>query len=239
MFDQLTGHLLIASSLQTDPVLAKSVCLLVHQDDEKIVGVLLNRPMRTDVGVAVHAAGDPATPLNESRFSESTTKDEFGRPDQSNMDAEFASPSTEDFGSDQEPGEQSADPGGSPIPVALGNLHFGGPISGPVVAVHDSSELAEAQTGPGIYVAAQRKHLEELLLQTGDSCRIIIGHLGWQSHRLLSEIQGGLWHALPATPEHVFRPDDELWPRLIRRATAGTVAAWVGTQDDAMAAELN
>ena len=46
MKELLTGNLLVASSLVSDPVLAGGVCLLVHQDDSHVIGVMLNRPMK-------------------------------------------------------------------------------------------------------------------------------------------------------------------------------------------------
>ena len=113
----------------------------------------------------------------------------------------------------------------------LGQLHFGGPVSGPVVALHGTSELAEMETGAGIYVAAQRDHLEELVRKNDDRFRLIVGHLRWAPGALQSEIDAGLWHPLPATAEQVFAPAAGMWPRLIRRATSRSVARWIGAKD--------
>ena len=60
-------------------------------------------------------------------------------------------------------------------------IHFGGPQSGPVVAIHQESEFAEAETGTGIYVAAQKHHLENLVRRDQVRYRLIVGHLGWKS----------------------------------------------------------
>jgi putative transcriptional regulator len=118
-------------------------------------------------------------------------------------------------------------------------LHFGGPLSGPVVAIHASSEYAEAETGSGIYVAAQKQHLEQLVRHRPGPYRLIVGHLGWSAAQLRDEIARGVWHVVPATPEIVFAADHEMWTHLIRRATAGSVASWLGVRDVPGAAGLN
>jgi hypothetical protein len=52
-----------------------------------------------------------------------------------------------------------SDPSGTGAGNAI--VHFGGPVSGPVVAVHGSPDFAEAQAGEGVYVAAQKAHLKK------------------------------------------------------------------------------
>ena len=118
-------------------------------------------------------------------------------------------------------------------------VHFGGPLSGPVVAVHGSLALAEVETGQGIYVAAQKDHLEALVRERPSDYRLIIGHAAWSAQQLASELDAGMWHLLPATPETVFPLQADLWPYLIRRATGASVASWVGADDNAGRAGLN
>src|SRR5437773_1655667 len=43
---------------------------------------------------------------------------------------------------------------------SLEHVHVGGPISGPVLAVHRCQGLAEAVFPPGVFVAANKDHLE-------------------------------------------------------------------------------
>lgn len=121
----------------------------------------------------------------------------------------------------------------------LGQLHFGGPVSGPVVALHGSSEHAEMETGAGIYVAAHKDHLEQLVREQSERFRLIVGHLRWSPGALESEIEAGLWHPLPATPDEVFAPAAGMWPRLVRRATSRSMAGWIGTTDLVDAASWN
>lgn len=120
------------------------------------------------------------------------------------------------------------------------SLYFGGPLSGPVVAIHGTAELAEAEAGNGIFMAAQRDHLEALLrTEQAHPYRLIVGHLGWAQTQLNQEITEGVWHRMPATADILWTDDGFLWPALIRRATSQSVSRWIGVKHDANAHRFN
>lgn len=196
---ELTGHLLVASSTVTDPIYAHGVCLVVHQDDSGVIGVMLNRPMQPNPSAFMKLMGE--TPVSNDRLAPM--------------------------------------PIPTPIPEALGTVHFGGPLTGPVVAIHQMSKYAEAETGDGIYVAAEKQHLEELVRKQASPYRLIVGHLGWDLEKLEGELNAGIWHLLPATVDIVFRDAEQMWPGLIRRATSRSLANWLGVPDVIGAGELN
>jgi putative transcriptional regulator len=217
MTDTFTGNLLVASSLVTDPIFAGGVCLVVHQDDFNVIGVMLNRPMKPSPETWAAIVQQPQQHKNRlaSQFAESSE--------------ESAEESAEEGAEGTAPSESSP----------LGSLHFGGPLSGPVVAIHQFDQYAEAETGSGIYVAAQKQHLENLIRRSPGPYRLIIGHLGWEVEQLYGEIDAGLWHLVPATTDTVFGTTSEMWPRLIRRATSSSLARWIGVPDVVGAGELN
>ncbi len=139
-------------------------------------------------------------------------------------------------------GSHVAEPAGSHVAItAVSPLHYGGPLAGPIVALHNSTSLAEAQAGQGIYVAVQKKNLEQLVRRQAGPFRLIIGHAGWSSPQLQQELDSGYWHVLPASPEMIFNVDSDvdLWPLLIRRATGSSMASWVGAPDNPRAWALN
>lgn len=125
----------------------------------------------------------------------------------------------------------------SPAPGAM--VHFGGPLSGPVVALHSAPVLAEAETAEGVYVAAQKDHLQQLLGTTGSPYRLLVGHAGWSIGQLDEEVHQGHWHVMPASSEAVFAPDELMWPSLIRRACGHSVARWVKAPHVPPVPELN
>ncbi|NND98187.1 MAG: YqgE/AlgH family protein [Pirellulaceae bacterium] len=260
MSPSLIGNLLVSSSLVEDPLMGKAVCLLVHQEDDRLIGVMLNRPIHPH----------PAAFLNllANDHPKSTSINRFDFPDEPNTkspEGDLAREHGDDLGNTSPPPTAEPELGDDPgdhdnnlvsdqtgliansdaertIAAAtktLGTVHFGGPLSGPVVAVHGSSEFAEAETGSGIYVAAQKPNLEGLVRQQSNPFRLIVGHIGWNTQQLQAEMDAGFWHMVPATSDAVFANDLEMWPQLIRRATARSVARWIGTPDVPMAYQVN
>ena len=80
------------------------------------------------------------------------------------------------------------------------HLNFGGPQSGPVVAIHDRESLAEGGNGNGIYMAAQVETLKKLALVPPQHYRLLVGHAAWNPGQLEREITSGMWFPLPASP---------------------------------------
>ena len=218
MSQSLVGNLLVASSLVNDPVLSKAVCLVVHEDENGFIGVMLNRPIQPN----------PNAMMQMMANAEAEEPESVGRlaPEDFEIDEEYET-------------EEIAQHTLATASQAIGQVHFGGPNNGPVVAIHGSSEFAEAETAHGIYVAAQKPNLEALVQNQSAPYRLIVGHIGWSPEQLLAEVDAGYWHIIPATTDAVFSQDLEMWPRLIHRATSNSVARWLGIPDAPMANELN
>ncbi|MGV3483475.1 MAG: YqgE/AlgH family protein [Planctomycetaceae bacterium] len=214
MTQSLVGNLLVASTLVTESVFARGVCLMMHHDDDGAIAVMLNRPI-----------WPPPAELIQMIVGEPKEKGE-------SEPAVASRPRWEE----DHPESLSQSPSSGTL---SGLVHFGGPLSGPVLAIHGSMALAEAQTGTGIYVAAQKDHLEQLVREKPSDYRLIIGHAGWSAGQLDAEINAGMWHILPATADEIFGTDNDLWPLLIRRATGSTLARWVGAPDNPAAIALN
>lgn len=96
-------------------------------------------------------------------------------------------------------------------------LNMGGPVAGPLVAVHREQALAEIDVANGFYVAATKDHLEELIHHPETPFRFFIGHAGWNSGQLENELESGVWFTLPATPTHVFGEFEDLWTATVRQ----------------------
>jgi putative transcriptional regulator len=82
------------------------------------------------------------------------------------------------------------------------------------MAVHTNEDLAEMEILPGLYFAAQREHLEELLRRRGQPVRLFVGHSGWGGGQLENELKEGAWLTTPATLDAVFGEDAELWKKV-------------------------
>jgi len=93
-------------------------------------------------------------------------------------------------------------------------VHVGGPVSGPLMALHTLGDLSELEIVPGIYFAAERGHLEQLVERGTGKFKLFIGHSGWGAKQLENELEQGAWLTVPATSDYVFLDDDLIWKRI-------------------------
>lgn len=109
-------------------------------------------------------------------------------------------------------------------------LYFGGPKSGPVVALHNRQEFAEYTPGEGVYLAAQVQNLQALVRSPtrGAAVKIIVGQANWEAGCLEEEFARGKWLPLPLLPGLVFADADAMWGRAIREIGNQFVAGLVG-----------
>ncbi len=105
---------------------------------------------------------------------------------------------------------------GSKPEVTLSHFNFGGPKSGPILAIHSDSSLAEGGNNQGVYLSAQVETLRKLASTTPAHMRWIIGHANWGPSQLETEIVDGAWRLVPATPNLVFANETEMWEDAIR-----------------------
>ena len=92
------------------------------------------------------------------------------------------------------------------------NVLQGGPVEGPLMAIHQEEELAELEIIPGVFFSSQRENIEPLIREGRKAFRLFLGYSGWAAQQLEDEMQVGGWLTLPATKEQVFETSNEaLW----------------------------
>jgi len=94
-------------------------------------------------------------------------------------------------------------------------INVGGPVPGPVMAIHDNVQLAELEITPNIFYAAGQEYVDKLVRQQGPNIKLFVGNAGWGGGQLESEIEQGAWLTTPATNNYVFDEDTTtLWKRI-------------------------
>jgi putative transcriptional regulator len=102
------------------------------------------------------------------------------------------------------------------VPVKA-RMFSGGPVTGPLMAVHADRAFAEREILPGVFFAGKEKNVVPLIRQSKHPYKIFMGYAGWGSGQLEYEIEQGLWRVVPATAEQVFSVNDKLWEQLSRQ----------------------
>ena len=99
-------------------------------------------------------------------------------------------------------------------------LFLGGPVPGPLIALHDQAEASDRRALDGVFVTTDPARLAELLAHPPPSLRVFAGYSGWGEGQLEHELQDAAWVTIPARTDDVFRePGEALWRDVLRRAT--------------------
>jgi putative AlgH/UPF0301 family transcriptional regulator len=96
-------------------------------------------------------------------------------------------------------------------------VQLGGPVSGPLIVLHQKKEEAEngAPRG-GVFVIERREQLEELVERSDSPLSFFVGHAGWSAGQLEQELAKGSWLSTPAAPDFVFSEHDDMWVAAIQ-----------------------
>ncbi|HWB01255.1 MAG TPA: YqgE/AlgH family protein [Pirellulales bacterium] len=101
-------------------------------------------------------------------------------------------------------------------------MHIGGPVEGPLMALHMLPAHSENEVLPGLHFCASRENLEQLVL-TGGEARFFAGFAGWGAGQLEGELAEGAWRTVPASCRHVFSNSEALWEHALKEAAGSEV----------------
>jgi putative transcriptional regulator len=96
---------------------------------------------------------------------------------------------------------------------------FGGPVTGPLMAVHTKASLGERQLLPGVFFSGKEKNVQTLIRQAEQPLKVFAGYAGWEAGQLEFEVELGIWRVAPATAEQTFSDSDELWEQVSRQTS--------------------
>lgn len=97
-------------------------------------------------------------------------------------------------------------------------LYLGGPVTGPLMAVHADGAFAGIEILPGVFFEGEEEHVFTLMRSTEQPYKAFTGYVGWGPRQLECEVEYGIWRAIPATAAEIFSNGDNLWETLLREA---------------------
>ena len=96
-------------------------------------------------------------------------------------------------------------------------VYSGGPCGEFLTALHGNQALSNIEVAPGLHYSQEPAKLVQVVEQQVDPVRFFVGFAGWDTGQLEAELEDGSWLSMPASPEHVFASDDDLWPKLVKQ----------------------
>ena len=96
-------------------------------------------------------------------------------------------------------------------------VNRGGPVEGPLMALHTEASCAENEILPGVYFASRNEHVQRIVQQQHEPFRIFVGYAGWAAGQLESELEAGGWLISEAKRDDVFDEDEDLWRKISSR----------------------
>lgn len=98
-------------------------------------------------------------------------------------------------------------------------LYVGGPVMGPVMALHTVQHLADLTILSDVYFTTEPEKLQELVGGNFQPLMVIVGYAGWAGGQIENEMETGSWFTTPATADHIFYGEEDLWQKVSKEVT--------------------
>lgn len=102
-----------------------------------------------------------------------------------------------------------------------GFLHFGGPVDGPLVALHDQPDLSDMPCHHGVFLTTDKDRLLPLLKRSDARIKLLAGFSGWSAGQLESEMETGSWLITDVSVDDILGVREGLWRELLFRVGHG------------------
>lgn len=96
-------------------------------------------------------------------------------------------------------------------------VYIGGPVPGPLIAVHTLEAFSEREVISGVHVAMHRDAIDLIVRKQGQRLRLFSGHSGWGQGQLEGELEAGGWLTTEATKDEIFAEADSVWKSVTER----------------------
>jgi putative transcriptional regulator len=96
-------------------------------------------------------------------------------------------------------------------------IYIGGPVPGPLIALHMLEPFSEREVLPGVHVAMHRDAIDLIVRKNNQPLRLYSGHAGWGSGQLEGELEAGGWLTTEATKGEIFADHESIWKSVTER----------------------
>lgn len=93
-------------------------------------------------------------------------------------------------------------------------VYSGGPVPGPLMAVHTCPLCGEIEVLPGVHYSVQKKHLEAVVQRADLRFKMFDSHVGWGPGQVERWLEAKGYRTLPSAPEQVFASGMNLWEEI-------------------------
>ncbi len=118
-------------------------------------------------------------------------------------------------------------------------VYVGGPVPGPLIAIHDQQKLGEREILPGLFMSMQKDAIDKLVTNSKGRFRLFSGHAGWGGGQLEQEMTVGGWLTSPADAADMFGDYETLWKEICARIGRRIIAANVPPERLPVDPEMN
>jgi putative transcriptional regulator len=90
-------------------------------------------------------------------------------------------------------------------------IYIGGPVSGPLMALHSRLDMCDVEVVPEVYFTTSRENVQRLVNIKHENFLLFVGYSGWGGGQLENEMEMGGWFISQPTAELVFGKKTEIW----------------------------
>lgn len=111
-------------------------------------------------------------------------------------------------------------------------IYLGGPVPGPLLALHSVEELADQRVQDGLYTTVDPEKLQELIRLRIEPSLFLANYAGWGAGQLEMELDQDSWVFMPADPAIALEGGDALmWEHVLKHVSAHLLANALGLDE--------
>jgi putative transcriptional regulator len=98
-----------------------------------------------------------------------------------------------------------------------GKLYCGGPVEGPLIALHDNPNISGESCFDGVKICTRQEDLIMLFQSKTSKLKLFDGMAAWGPGQLEEELETGSWLVTDIDADVVLGNEPEIWDTLVRR----------------------